>query len=176
MLMGRALEAVKAHHNEIREKVENFTGRLMDLKKFMVPCESQGMGAWFLDVDRAMDIRVVREYADFLKKELVPHAEGEERALYPRVRGLLGDAGLFVNSMTMEHTAIRKYVEALTLQASLDQHDFEQVLQAVLELRAVLKLHLAKEEQLMLPFLETRLSDEEQEAMLAELHGSESSA
>lgn len=174
--MGKALDAIKAHHDEIREKVEGFTRQLLDLKKFMVPCESQGMQAWLLDVDRAMDIRIVRDYVAFLREELMPHAQGEERALYPRVDRLLGDAGLFVRSMVMEHEAIRRYVEVLSVQARLERHDFEQVLGAVVELRALLAMHLFKEEQLMLPFLEARLSEAEQEALLAEIHGEPSHA
>lgn len=171
--MGKALDAVKAHHDEIWDKVEGFTGRLMDFKKFMVPCESQGLGAWFLDVDRAMDIRVVREYVAFLQQELLPHAQGEERALYPQVEKLLEDAGIFVKSMIMEHAAIREYIGTLASQASLERHDFEQVVQAVAELRAILAMHLAKEEQLILPLLEARLSEAEQEALLAAMHASE---
>ncbi len=170
------MDAVKAHHDAIREKVEGFTGRLLDLKKFMVRCESQGVEAWLLDVDSAMDIRIVRDYVRFLRQELMPHAQGEERALYPRVDRLLGDSGLFVRSMVMDHEAIRRYVEMLSMQAGLERHDFEQVLRAVVELRALLTMHLAKEEELMLPFLEVRLSEAEQEALLAEIHGEPSHA
>ncbi len=168
--MGRAMESVKAHHTEIREKVEAYTGRLLDLKRYMVRCESQGLGVWFLDVDRAMDIKVVREYVGFLQEELLPHVLGEERALYPRVDKLLGDGGMVTRGMLMEHRAIHSQIDTLVKQASLEKHDFEEVLQAVIELRAVLLLHLDKEEQILLPLIEERLSDEEQERLLKEMH------
>jgi iron-sulfur cluster repair protein YtfE (RIC family) len=98
--------------------------------------------------------------------QLIPHAQAEEQVLYPAVGRLLR-ALEATETMSRDHLEVIRLteeLEALRLHlfyAPLSESD-EQTLRRVLYgLYAIIKLHLAKEEEIYLPILEARLSAEE---------------
>lgn len=102
----------------------------------------------------------------FLTQQLLPHAQAEEQIVYPVVGRLLGVQETTA-TMTRDHLEVLQFTEELEAQwlhlyyAPLNGSD-EQALRRILySLYAILKLHLAKEEELYLPLLETRLPAEE---------------
>jgi iron-sulfur cluster repair protein YtfE (RIC family) len=102
----------------------------------------------------------------FLIHQLIPHAQAEEQVLYPTVGRLLR-ALEATDTMSRDHLEVIRLteeLEALRLHlfyAPLSESD-EQALRRVLYgLYAIIKLHLAKEEEIYLPFLEARLPAEE---------------
>jgi len=99
----------------------------------------------------------------FLTQQLLPYAQAEEQVLYPAIGKLLG-ALEATATMSRDHLEVLQLTEELETQwlhlfyASLSTSN-EQALRRVLYgLYAIIKLHLAKEEELYLPLLETRLS------------------
>lgn len=106
-----------------------------------------------------------------LLNQVLPHAQAEELVLYPTIGRLLGSLGI-------TEAGSRDHLEVLRLTGELEVqwlHLFyvpmsvpdERVLRRVLYgLYAIIKLHLAKEEELYLPLLETRLSAEEGERLV----------
>ncbi len=107
----------------------------------------------------------------FLMQHLIPHAQAEEQVLYPTVGKLLRAPGA-TDTMTRDHLEIIRLSEELqTLRlhlfyAPLTESD-EKALRCVLYgLYAIIKLHLAKEEELYLPLLEARLGAEEVHRMI----------
>jgi len=102
---------------------------------------------------------------------LIPHAQAEEQVLYPTVGRLLRTLEA-TDTMSRDHLEIIRLTEELE---SLRLHLFyaplteseEQALRRVLYgLYAIIKLHLAKEEEIYLPILEAHLHPEEVDRMV----------
>jgi iron-sulfur cluster repair protein YtfE (RIC family) len=102
---------------------------------------------------------------EFLRGTLLPHAQAEERALYPAVAGLYGHPDATA-TMSYDHRAIGEQIDAL---AAADPADTDTVRQLLYGLYAVILVHFRKEEEVYLPLLEAR-PDAEVEALLAGLH------
>jgi iron-sulfur cluster repair protein YtfE (RIC family) len=102
----------------------------------------------------------------FLIHQLIPHAQAEEQILYPTVGRLLCvlEATETMSRDHLEVIRLTEELEALRLHlfyAPLSESD-EQALRRVLYgLYAIIKLHLAKEEEIYFPILEARLPAEE---------------
>jgi iron-sulfur cluster repair protein YtfE (RIC family) len=102
----------------------------------------------------------------FLVHQLIPHAQAEEQVLYLTVGRVLR-AVEATETMSRDHLEVIRLteeLEALRLRLfyePLSRSD-EQALRRVLYgLYAIIKLHLAKEEEIYLPILEARLQPEE---------------
>ncbi len=105
----------------------------------------------------------VYEVYMFLEHHLLPHAQAEEWALYPRVGTLMGAAGATA-TMSRDHVEIGWLTEELaSLRMQLSEKSVsesqEKALRRVLySLYAIVKLHFAKEEEIYLPLLDARLT------------------
>ncbi len=116
--------------------------------------------------------------ARFLKDELLPHAVGEEEHLYPTVEPLVKAHGRATATMSVDHELIARYirrigeaVEALQGTAAEEHPALQRCLQHLaLQLEAVLRLHLEKEERVYLPLFEQHLSEEKQQQVLDGMH------
>jgi iron-sulfur cluster repair protein YtfE (RIC family) len=114
----------------------------------------------------------------FLVHELIPHAEAEDRALYPAVGRVLG-APLATATMTRDHAEIDDLTEELAFlvdrMAGDAQEDLETDVRRVLYgLYHVVRLHVAKEEEIYLPILEDGLTPDEAGALLEAMERSAS--
>ncbi len=110
--------------------------------------------------------RSVDEAYAFLTHHLLPHAQAEERALYPVVGRLMG-APEATATMSRDHIEIGRLTEELgSLRSLLDGASMdvsqERALRRVLYgLYAVLTVHFAKEEKIYFPILDARLTADE---------------
>jgi iron-sulfur cluster repair protein YtfE (RIC family) len=107
----------------------------------------------------------------FLIHQLIPHAQAEEQVLYPTV-------GRLLRALEATETMSRDHLEVIRLTEELEAlrlHVFytpvseadEQSLRRILYgLYAIIKLHLAKEEEIYLPILETRLPASEVDGLV----------
>lgn len=95
----------------------------------------------------------------FLKRQLLPHAQAEEKALYPLVAKLMG-APQATATMSRDHVEIERLIHELD---ALRSHSFqEQDARRVLYgLYALVKAHFMKEEDIYLPFLDARLTEQQ---------------
>jgi iron-sulfur cluster repair protein YtfE (RIC family) len=104
----------------------------------------------------------VHEAYVFLTEHLIPHAQAEDRALYPVVADVLG-APEATRTMSRDHVEVGRLTEELAaLRAALahapseaQARDLRRVLYG---LYALVKVHFAKEEEIYLPILDARLS------------------
>ncbi len=112
----------------------------------------------------------------FLTHQLIPHAQAEEQVLYPTVGRLLR-AVEATETMSRDHLEVirlTKELEALrlhlfyTLVSEADKQALRRVLYG---LYAIIKLHLAKEEEIYLPILETRLPTSEVNDLVEAMEG-----
>lgn len=114
----------------------------------------------------------------FLKAELLPHARGEERSLYPAVEPLIRAHGSPTATMRVDHEAIEGYVreiEALAgrLRAAQGRDGAQatrELRRAIWQLEALLRVHLEKEERVYLPLFEAHLPESEQRRVLEAMH------
>jgi iron-sulfur cluster repair protein YtfE (RIC family) len=112
----------------------------------------------------------------FLTDHLIPHAKDEERSLYPTVQRVVGVPEVTA-TMARDHVEVGRltaelveFEKQLVGIAELD-HDLANGLRRVLYgLHHVVKVHFAKEEEVFLPILEARLSDDDAAAMFADMH------
>jgi iron-sulfur cluster repair protein YtfE (RIC family) len=120
-----------------------------------------------------------RGFARFLEGELMSHARGEEDYLYPAVAPLVAEAGQATATMSIDHEHIARYVEEINgLAAGMDAaggspQDPERLARLALQLEAVLRLHLEKEETVYLPLFESGLPADEQRRVLDGMHEGE---
>lgn len=112
----------------------------------------------------------IEETYTFLTRELLPHAQAEEKALYPIVQKVMGAAEATA-TMSRDHVEIARLTEEL---GSLRVHKSQLTITSIqaMALRRVLyglyamvKLHFAKEEEIYLPLLDAKLSAGEARSM-----------
>ncbi|HLO28509.1 MAG TPA: hemerythrin domain-containing protein [Anaerolineales bacterium] len=107
----------------------------------------------------------VNEVYEFLAYHLIPHAQAEEAALYPVVQKVLGSPEA-TKTMSRDHVEVGSYVEELAeLQRDVSPRNFKALQRVLYGLYALVKVHFAKEEEVYLPILEERLSQEQAREM-----------
>jgi iron-sulfur cluster repair protein YtfE (RIC family) len=110
--------------------------------------------------------RGVDEAHEFLAHHLIPHAQAEERALYPAVAKAMGAAEATA-TMSRDHVEVSRLTEELGALRSglsgdtLPTAQARELRRVLYGLYALVKAHFAKEEEIYLPILEARLTVEE---------------
>ena len=112
----------------------------------------------------------------FLVNQLIPHADAEDKAMYPVVAQLMG-ASSATATMSRDHVEVGRLTHELhDLRTRLEtangtmldvQRDLRRVLYG---LYAVVKLHFAKEEEVYVPVLEAGLSPSEADDLFFHMH------
>ncbi len=177
--MKDVTEAIRRHHRELMEHFGRFLERAVGVGRtepVTGPGMPQGEAA-------GVDHGTLKEVAAFLKSELLPHAHGEERYLYPAVDPLLKAYGKPTATMSVDHEAIEQYVrdvdQAVSLLEQAEGEErkalHERLRTALLQLQALLRLHLEKEERVYLPLFEAHLQPGEQRRILEGMHAVERS-
>jgi iron-sulfur cluster repair protein YtfE (RIC family) len=128
-----------------------------------------GLDHWQADTAARLDSIV-----EFLRGHLVPHAQAEEAVLYPAVERVMGAPGA-TDTMKADHDEIVARIDRLagatatvgTAPASPEQA--EQLRAQLYGLSAILHLHFRKEEEVLLPVLDTHMSADDAHQMFAEM-------
>lgn len=129
-------DAFRQEHAQLLEHIERIRS-VADRLPAMDPSE------------RGAELRPILE---FLRNSLIPHAEAEERVLYPAVAALLGNPKATA-TMISDHRAIVHRIDALETTAPEDLPGLQELLYG---LHALLIVHFHKEEDDYLPLLEER--------------------
>lgn len=116
--------------------------------------------------------------ATLLEDDLLPHAIGEERHLYSAVEWLVKTHGQATATMRVDHEFIEGYIRQIgeavqALQGATEETRPEiesRLRHLALQLEAVLRVHLEKEERVYLPLFEQYLSESEQQQVLDNMH------
>ncbi len=123
----------------------------------------------------------VEQAYNFLIRQLIPHAQAEEKAIYPIIQKAMG-APQATATMTRDHVEVERLTQELgTLRVHKSQLSitFEQLnaLRRVLYgLYTLVKLHFAKEEEIYLPLLDSKLTAEEAHTMFAAMEAAANEA
>ncbi len=94
----------------------------------------------------------VAELLDFLRGELRRHAEAEEAWLYPEIAHRLRHPAATAG-MAFDHELLREQTDLLE---SVDEHDADGLQAVLYGLHALLDAHFRKEEEVYLPFLDSK--------------------
>jgi iron-sulfur cluster repair protein YtfE (RIC family) len=116
-------------------------------------------------------VQSLNEVYEFLAHHLLVHAAAEERVLYPAVGRLMG-AEEATRTMSRDHVGISRLIDELaTLRSQLSPSgiDEKNARRILYGLYAIITLHFAKEEEIYLPILDSRLTTEEARALFASL-------
>lgn len=112
----------------------------------------------------------IEEAYTFLTRQLIPHAQAEDKALYPMVQKVMRSPQATA-TMSRDHQEVKNLTEELgTLRVHHTQlfitFDQAMALRRVLYgLYALVKVHFAKEEEIYLPILDAKLTAEEAQEM-----------
>jgi hemerythrin-like domain-containing protein len=112
----------------------------------------------------------IEESYRFLTRQLIPHAQAEEKALYPMVDKAM-QAEHATATMSRDHVEIIRLTEELDRlrvdrsQLSITSIQAKTLRRILYGLYALVKVHFAKEEEIYLPLLDAKLSPEEAQAM-----------
>jgi len=116
----------------------------------------------------------IEQAYDFLTRQLFPHAQAEDKVLYPMIQKIM-DSPLATATMSRDHLEVNRLTQEL---GSLRVHktqlsvpfDHAMALRRVLySLYALIKLHLAKEEEIYLPLLDSKLTEAEAREMFEKM-------
>jgi hypothetical protein len=128
------------------------------------------LGGFEAALARAMTPAATRaerqEFVEFLRTALIPHAQVEERVLYPALDSVLGTRGYATATMVLDHRAIARLTVELAALAPGDPEAFQRKALAV---AALVESHFANEEDFVLPNLARRMSDRDLRALLARM-------
>jgi hemerythrin-like domain-containing protein len=126
-------------------------------------------------VDSGVGVRQAVDAAtEFLAGHLLPHAAAEEASLYPEVARLM-NSELATKTMEVDHAEVRRLTNELDQVRSglTDQpptpEQARQLRRLLFGLYTLVNVHFVKEEEVYLPLLEAKLSDEAATAMLARM-------
>jgi len=155
-IMSEVGQAIRGHH---RELMETLSAQVEALVEGRTEADPQAL-------------------ARLLQDELLPHAVGEEQHLYPAVEPLLKTHDKATATMSVDHEFIEGYIRQISeaVQA-LESTDPAQraalqtrLSRLALQLEAVLRVHLEKEERVYLPLFEQHIPDEVQQEVLDGMH------
>jgi len=154
--MSQVTDAIRAHHRELAKTLKAYTQSLQEGRA---------------DTNLAALV-------EFLKQDLLPHAQGEEASLYPLMDGLVREHGKATATMSIDHEFIGNYIREIEMTAGAlastpngKQTELQQQMaRLVLQLDALFRVHLEKEERAYLPLFEKYLSDAEQQRALDGMH------
>ncbi len=144
--MNRPTEPFRREHAGIKEHLEHIHVELGKLSSASP------------DQQRAS----MRPVVGFLREHIKPHAEWEERVLYPAVdkRAASGNSP-FTASMRYEHGIVGRWTDELAAIASSPTPDADAFVRRADNLLGLISAHFEEEEEVLLPILDRTMSKEE---------------
>ncbi|HEY3485960.1 MAG TPA: hemerythrin domain-containing protein [Ilumatobacteraceae bacterium] len=127
-----------------------------------------------VDLDGDGAVTVLGDVVAFLRGHLVPHASAEEDVLYPAVEEAMG-APDATATMRADHEEIVKRIDRLASTADdvrtrwPDAELARSLAHQLVGLAAILQLHFAKEEDVLLPVLDASLTPERATQLFARM-------
>ncbi len=106
----------------------------------------------------------------FLTRQLIPHAQAEEKALYPVVQKVMG-AGKATATMSRDHEEVSRLTDELAALhaqiggSTITDEQVKSLRRILYGLYTLVKVHFAKEEEIYLPLLDANLSVDEAHAL-----------
>jgi hemerythrin HHE cation binding domain-containing protein len=103
------------------------------------------------ELDAAARFALVADLVAFLQEKIEPHTHVDEQVLYPKAAARLGSP-LATAAMAYDHLAIRSWIAKLS---EADEDDVATLQELLYGLDALIRVHLWKEDELMVRPLES---------------------
>lgn len=132
--MAASTQSFRDEHEHLLEHVEHIRQAAVEMP----------------ELDEAGRTVLLGRIQGFLHETLIPHAEAEERVLYPAVGEILGHAEATA-PMVHDHLVIKEHAAAL---AATEPDDVARQQELLYGLYALIVAHFRKEEELYLPLIE----------------------
>lgn len=155
--------AIRAHHRALAETLDTYTS---------------DVETGITDLDTANLTELLNGLTEFLNGDLIPHAKGEEKTLYPALDPVIREHGSPTATMSVDHEYIGEYIRQITesaraLRAAGARERTElarKLTRQMIQLQGLFSVHLAKEERVYLPLVEKVISAGDQQELLKALH------
>lgn len=116
---------------------------------------------------------------EFFRKELIPHAEGEEKGLYPAADILIRKYGRPTATMSRDHRHVKKEVDTFCRLAAkiaaakgpVPAATRAAFLKSAVRLEFLAAVHFEAEEEDLFPYFDKYLSQKEVNAIIEKMHG-----
>jgi len=116
---------------------------------------------------------------EFLRNDLTPHAEGEEKGLYPAADRLIRKYGRPTATMSREHVHLKKEIDVYcrlagriaSAKGPVPAATRTAFWKAAIRLEFLLSVHLEEEEEDLLPYFDKYMSQKEVNAVIEKMHG-----
>jgi hemerythrin-like domain-containing protein len=152
-------EPLRAEHSELRPHLD------------AIDAAADGAHRW--DADEAR--QVLSGIVEFLHGHLLPHAHAEEEVLYPAVEDAMGAPGATA-TMRADHAELIARIEHLAATVDAvgpgwadDPERARDAAHQLVGLSAILRLHFAKEEDVLLPVLDRSLDTDQAAELFARM-------
>jgi iron-sulfur cluster repair protein YtfE (RIC family) len=126
-----------------RHEHEALLGDMEQIRTFARELPRLSLGERAVALDRVLT---------FLRRGLGPHAEAEEKFLYPEFARILGNPNALA-PMSYDHMTVSRWTEAL---AQADHADTDLLQELLYGLHALIRIHLWKEEEIYFPLLDAQ--------------------
>jgi hemerythrin-like domain-containing protein len=161
--MPRKTERIRNHHKEIVKNLKAIVRRADTLRTSPGKAVRQAL----------------KKDIGFLRNDLIPHAEGEERGLYPVADRLIRKYGRPTATMSRDHVYLKKEIATYCRLAGKIASSMGPVPAAIrtafrksaVRLEFLLSVHLDEEEKDLLPYFDKYLSRKEVNAVIEKMHG-----
>ena len=118
--------------------------------------------------DAAAQKKTALKVVSFFEEHIKPHAEWEERHLYPVVDKLAGGANAFTSTMRYEHRVVGRWIAELRAESGKATIDAAKFARRTDNLLGLIWAHFEEEEEVLLPFIDKGLSKAQFERELGE--------
>jgi iron-sulfur cluster repair protein YtfE (RIC family) len=124
--------------------------------------------------DRDAAVATLADLVGFLRGHLVPHAAAEEAVLYPAIEDAMGAPGATA-TMRADHVEVVSRIDRLADSAAIVEQRWpdadlaRNIAHQLVGLSAILQLHFSKEEDVLLPVLDTSLDASAAAALFARM-------
>lgn len=161
--MARKTERIRDHHKDILKKIG------------LVVTHAQALAG---SRETSLKAELERDVA-FLRDDLLPHADGEERSLYPVADDLIRTHGRPTATMSRDHVFLKREIDRFcdiagkveAQEGPVREETRHALWRTAVRLEFLLSVHLEKEEQDLLPLLDDHLSQEEVDRIIDGMHG-----
>lgn len=159
--------AIREHHRALVNRLDDYAREIDEFGA------AAGTGYDATELTRLLD-----GVTGFLSGELLPHAQGEERTLYPALDPVLREHGRPTATMSVDHEYLGQYAREIaslaeqvrTASASERGPLSKRLQREMLKLQSLFQVHLDKEERVYLPLIDQVIADGDQQALLEALH------
>ncbi len=154
--MASLTQPLRDEHKELLPHIETLRSAGDAISETLTPSTSQ---------------RIDEAYT-FLTHNLLPHAQAEEKALYPVVQKVMG-APASTSTMSHDHMEVSRLTQELAslrsqiMGTTISNEQANALRRVLYGLYTLVKVHFTKEEEVYLPLLDKRLTPEEAQAMFS---------